>query len=112
MALRVWADVVLSQETARAVSPGEVCARLLQVVRASYGASPVRTVVDTIIRDGVNIDRAGLMRVQTQQAFRFDSILAAHRAWTGSEPTDDAEVARAAGLRVAEVGGEIGRAHV
>src|SRR3546814_10256291 len=46
------------------------------------------------------------MRVQTPQAFRFDSILAAHRAWTGSEPTDDAEVARAAGLRVAEVGGD------
>src|SRR3546814_14318547 len=66
----------------------------------------VLPVVDTIIRDGVNIDRAGLMRVQTPQAFRFDSILAAHRAWTGSEPTDDAEVARAAGLRVAEVGGD------
>src|SRR3546814_14034452 len=46
------------------------------------------------------------MRVQTPQAFRFDSILAAHRAWTGSEPTDHAEVARAAGLRVAEVGGD------
>src|SRR3546814_16480190 len=46
------------------------------------------------------------MRVQTPQAVRFDSILAAHRAWTGSEPTEDAEGARAAGLRVAEVGGD------
>src|SRR3546814_14048858 len=84
--------------------PGEVFARLLQALRASDGAIPVLPVVDTIIRDGVNIDRAGLMRVQTPQAFRFDSILAAHRAWTGSEPTDDAEVERAAGLR--GIGGE------
>src|SRR3546814_12454745 len=78
---------------------------MVQAMRAWDGGMPVRPVVETIIRDGVNIDRAGLMRVQTPQAFRFDSILAAHRAWTGSEPTDDAEVARAAGLRVAEVGG-------
>src|SRR3546814_8296391 len=98
---------------------------MVQAMRAWDGGMPVRPVVETIIRDGVNIDRAGLMRVQTPQAFRFDSILAAHRAWPGSEPTDDAEVARAAGLRVAEVGGDemlqnltapddfaIGRAHV
>src|SRR3546814_10502730 len=96
------ADVVLIHDAARPFIPGEVVARLLQALRASDGAIPVLPVVDTIIRDGVNIDRAGLMRVQTPQAFRFDSILAAHRAWTGSEPTDAADVARAAGLRVAE----------
>ncbi|API60979.1 bifunctional 2-C-methyl-D-erythritol 4-phosphate cytidylyltransferase/2-C-methyl-D-erythritol 2,4-cyclodiphosphate synthase [Tardibacter chloracetimidivorans] len=100
------ADVVLIHDAARPFIPGEVVARLLQALRASDGAIPVLPVVDTIIRDGVNIDRAGLTRVQTPQAFRFDSILAAHRAWTGSEPTDDAEVARAAGLRVAEVAGD------
>lgn len=100
------ADVVLIHDAARPFIPGDVVSRLLQALRASDGSIPVLPVVDTIIRDGVNIDRAGLMRVQTPQAFRFDSILAAHRAWTGSEPTDDAEVARAAGLRVAEVAGD------
>jgi len=52
-------------------------------------------------------DRALLRRVQTPQAFRFDAILAAHRAWTGAPAAgDDAQVARAAGLTVALVDGD------
>jgi 2-C-methyl-D-erythritol 4-phosphate cytidylyltransferase/2-C-methyl-D-erythritol 2,4-cyclodiphosphate synthase len=47
-----------------------------------------------------------LVRVQTPQAFRFDSILAAHRSWAGGTATDDAQVARAAGLEVAMVEGD------
>ena len=46
------------------------------------------------------------MRVQTPQAFRLDAIRAAHAAWTGDEATDDAQVARAAGLDVALVDGD------
>jgi 2-C-methyl-D-erythritol 4-phosphate cytidylyltransferase/2-C-methyl-D-erythritol 2,4-cyclodiphosphate synthase len=50
-------------------------------------------------------DRAGLFRAQTPQGFRFDAILAAHRAHRG-EAADDVEVARAAGWPVAIVAGD------
>jgi len=47
------------------------------------------------------------VRVQTPQAFRFESILEAHRAWQGeTDATDDAQVARAHGLNVATVEGD------
>jgi 2-C-methyl-D-erythritol 4-phosphate cytidylyltransferase/2-C-methyl-D-erythritol 2,4-cyclodiphosphate synthase len=53
------------------------------------------------------VPRAELVRVQTPQAFHFDAILAAHRGWSGDiEVTDDAQVARAAGLSVAIVPGD------
>jgi len=69
----------------------------------------VLPVVDTLARAddslGDTVARDGLVRVQTPQAFRFAPILAAHRAWGGSA-TDDAQVARAAGLAVATVEGD------
>ena len=49
------------------------------------------------------LDRAGLWRAQTPQAFRFDEILAAHRraaAAGRSDFTDDAALAEWAGLPV------------
>jgi 2-C-methyl-D-erythritol 4-phosphate cytidylyltransferase/2-C-methyl-D-erythritol 2,4-cyclodiphosphate synthase len=67
-------------------------------------------VVDTLARRngglGEVVARDDLVRVQTPQAFRFADILAAHRAWRGEEATDDAQVARAAGLEVALVEGD------
>jgi 2-C-methyl-D-erythritol 4-phosphate cytidylyltransferase/2-C-methyl-D-erythritol 2,4-cyclodiphosphate synthase len=74
------------------------------------GAIPALPVADTIKRgaDGVileTVDRHALWRAQTPQAFRYDEILAAHRAAAGRELTDDAAVAEAAGLRVALVPG-------
>lgn len=68
-------------------------------------------VVDTLKRaDGgvvaATVDRDGLWRAQTPQAFRFDAILAAHRAAVGRELTDDAAVAEAAGLEIVLVPGE------
>jgi len=50
-------------------------------------------------------DRTGLWRAQTPQGFRFDAILAAHRAHPGGA-ADDVEVARVAGLDVAIVPGD------
>jgi 2-C-methyl-D-erythritol 4-phosphate cytidylyltransferase / 2-C-methyl-D-erythritol 2,4-cyclodiphosphate synthase len=53
------------------------------------------------------VARDGLYRVQTPQAFRFDTILAAHRAWNDSaEAGDDATVAEAHGLAIALVSGD------
>jgi 2-C-methyl-D-erythritol 4-phosphate cytidylyltransferase/2-C-methyl-D-erythritol 2,4-cyclodiphosphate synthase len=46
------------------------------------------------------VDRAGLWRAQTPQAFRYADILAAHRRCKGAALTDDAAVAEAAGLSV------------
>jgi 2-C-methyl-D-erythritol 4-phosphate cytidylyltransferase/2-C-methyl-D-erythritol 2,4-cyclodiphosphate synthase len=56
---------------------------------------------------GEPVDRTTLRRVQTPQAFRFPTILAAHRAWTGVlDAGDDAQVAQAAGIAVALVEGD------
>ena len=68
--------------------------------RTVEGATPLRLVADTV-------DRAGLWRAQTPQAFRFTDILAAHRRFADLDLTDDAAVAERAGLAVALVqGGE------
>src|ERR1043165_340989 len=75
--------------------------------RGMTGRRPALPVVDTLrTRSGETVDREGLVRVQPPQAFRLDVIRAAHAAWTGDEPTDDAQVARAAGLDVVLVEGD------
>jgi 2-C-methyl-D-erythritol 4-phosphate cytidylyltransferase/2-C-methyl-D-erythritol 2,4-cyclodiphosphate synthase len=51
------------------------------------------------------LERAGLWRALTPQGFRFEAILAAHRAAAGGELTDDAAIAERAGLAVALVEG-------
>jgi 2-C-methyl-D-erythritol 4-phosphate cytidylyltransferase/2-C-methyl-D-erythritol 2,4-cyclodiphosphate synthase len=105
-------DHVLIHDAARPFLPQAVIDRLVAALATTDGAVPVLPVVDTLVRSadgaiGETVPREGLARVQTPQAFRFDAILAAHRAWTGAdEPTDDAQVARAAGLRVAAVEGD------
>lgn len=49
-------------------------------------------------------DRTDLFRAQTPQAFEFNSILSAHRAYDG-DAADDVAIARAAGIEVAIVAG-------
>ena len=100
------AKYVLIHDAARPFLPRAVVTRLLAALQEAPGAIPALAIVDTLVRDGALLDRRGVARVQTPQAFHFDAILAAHRAWRGHEPTDDAEVARAAGLAVAEVAGD------
>ncbi|MCJ8143071.1 bifunctional 2-C-methyl-D-erythritol 4-phosphate cytidylyltransferase/2-C-methyl-D-erythritol 2,4-cyclodiphosphate synthase [Ancylobacter sp. A5.8] len=76
---------------------------------ARYGAAvPGLVLVDTIksVAEhgyvGTGPDRTGLRSVQTPQGFRYDLILAAHRALAAKgDLTDDAAVAEAAGHRVA-----------
>ena len=101
---------VLIHDGARAlVTPGLV-ARLLAALDGAAGAAPALPVTDALWR-GVGgrvtgtTDRSGLWRAQTPQAFRYDAILAAHRAHPGGA-ADDVEVARAAGLDVVIVEGE------
>ena len=101
------ADIALIHDAARPFLPAAVIDRLLDALESHDGAVPALPVVDTLSsRDGEAVDREALVRVQTPQAFRLGAIRAAHAAWTGDEPTDDAQVARAAGLDVVMVEGD------
>ncbi|WCT74877.1 bifunctional 2-C-methyl-D-erythritol 4-phosphate cytidylyltransferase/2-C-methyl-D-erythritol 2,4-cyclodiphosphate synthase [Sphingomonas naphthae] len=106
----VPAGRVLIHDAARPFLSVAVIDRLLAALDTHDGAVPVLPVVDTIAAaDGLLGDvrpRDGLVRVQTPQGFDRDAILAAHRAWAGGPATDDAQVARAAGLAVATVEGD------
>ena len=101
---------VLIHDAARPFLPSSVVERLLAALGRAEGAVPVLPVVDTLARVGATlceaVAREGLVRVQTPQAFRFEAIRDAHARWTGGEATDDAQVARAAGLGVATVEGD------
>jgi 2-C-methyl-D-erythritol 4-phosphate cytidylyltransferase / 2-C-methyl-D-erythritol 2,4-cyclodiphosphate synthase len=103
---------VLIHDAARPDCPREVVERLLAALDDHPGAVPILPLLDSIataeghLMTG-NAPRESLRRVQTPQAFRFPDILAAHRRWQDA-PTasDDAQVARAAGLAVALVEGD------
>lgn len=107
------AKQVLIHDAARPFLPISVIDRLLAALDGAEGAIPTLPVVDTLVRAdggtlGDTVEREGLARVQTPQAFRFDDILAAHRNWSGdAEPTDDAQVARAASHTVLAVPGDV-----
>jgi 2-C-methyl-D-erythritol 4-phosphate cytidylyltransferase/2-C-methyl-D-erythritol 2,4-cyclodiphosphate synthase len=101
------AERVLIHDAARPFLPGAVIDRLLDALEAHEGAVPTLPVVDTLARrSGEAVAREDLVRVQTPQAFRFEPIRRAHAAWSGGDATDDAQVARAAGLDVAIVEGD------
>ena len=106
------ATTVLIHDAARPFLPRAVIERLLAALDTADGAIPVLPVVDTLVRTegsavGETVSREALARVQTPQAFQLAAILAAHRDWAGAEePTDDAQVARAAGLDVVAVAGD------
>ena len=105
------AKFVLIHDAARPFVPGAVIDRLIDALDRNDGAVPALPIVDSLARGDVAlgdpVSRDGLYRVQTPQAFRFDAVMAAHRVWnTTQEATDDAQVARAAGLKVAIVTGD------
>ncbi|HWT12944.1 MAG TPA: bifunctional 2-C-methyl-D-erythritol 4-phosphate cytidylyltransferase/2-C-methyl-D-erythritol 2,4-cyclodiphosphate synthase [Allosphingosinicella sp.] len=101
---------VLIHDAARPFLPAAVIDRLLDALGQGPAAVPVLPVVDTLAQGGValgaSVPRGDLVRVQTPQAFRFEPIVRAHAAWSGADATDDAQVARAAGLAVATVPGD------
>ena len=103
-------EAVLIHDAARPFLPPSVIDRLLDALGSGIGAVPVLPVADTLARLeaglGDPVPRDDLVRVQTPQAFRLDDILRAHSAWPGNEATDDAQVARAAGVEVVAVAGD------
>lgn len=106
------ADIVLIHDAARPFLPGGVIDRLLAALDDAAGAIPTLPVADTLVRGaggymGDGVDRAALYRVQTPQAFRFATILAAHRGWDEArEATDDAQILKEWGRDVMLVHGD------
>ena len=104
------ADAVLIHDAARPLLPPAVVDRLVAALQTSPAAVPALPVVDTLTRTaeglGDVVNRDGLVRVQTPQAFHTNAILAAHRHWTGPAATDDAQMVRAAGFAVTLVEGD------
>ena len=103
--------LVLVHDAARAFLPDSVTDALLAALAdpANDGAVPALPVVDSLRRGGshfeASVDREGLFRVQTPQAFRYPALLAVHRA-APVGATDELAIAMAAGLRVAVTMGD------
>lgn len=103
---------LLVHDAARPFLPAAVIDRLIAALDDAEGAIPVLPVVDTLVGNtggimGAAVDRDALARVQTPQAFRFATLLRAHRACPPDAPaTDDAGLLRALDAPVALVEGD------
>jgi len=100
---------VLVHDAARPFIPPGTLEALTAALSTHPGAIPAAPVADTLKRGAhgtitATVDRTGLYRAQTPQAFRFPLLLALHR--TAPEgATDDASLLEAAGHAVALVPG-------
>ena len=102
-------EQVLIHDGARPLVDTALVGRVLSALEGAEAAAPALPVSDALWRGAEGMvtgteDRTGLWRAQTPQGFRFETILAAHRAHPGGA-ADDVEVARAAGHAVAIVAG-------
>lgn len=101
---------VLVHDAARPLVSAEIITATIDALETHDGALPVLAAADTLkrTRDGIvetTVPRENLGAAQTPQGFRFDKILAAHRAARDTSATDDAAIAELAGLNVAAVPG-------
>jgi 2-C-methyl-D-erythritol 4-phosphate cytidylyltransferase/2-C-methyl-D-erythritol 2,4-cyclodiphosphate synthase len=104
-------DLVLIHDGARPFVSHRLITDCIDALGSHDGALAALPLTDTIRRGasglaGETVPRDGLWRAQTPQAFRFRSILEAHRAAAGGDFTDDAAVAAMAGIDVALVVGD------
>ena len=103
------APLVVVHDAARPFLPRTVFDRAVEAAAADGAATAAMPVSDTLIRreDGGQVNRDGLLAVQTPQAFRRDLLLAAHERalHDRSEATDDAALVRRLGHRVSVVAG-------
>lgn len=105
--------IVLIHDAARPFIDAPTISRVIAAARETGGAIAALPVFDTIKKaDGKThpaidntVPRDGLWRAQTPQGFRFEPIIAAHRAAAGETLTDDAAVAERAGMKVSLVAG-------
>jgi 2-C-methyl-D-erythritol 4-phosphate cytidylyltransferase / 2-C-methyl-D-erythritol 2,4-cyclodiphosphate synthase len=110
-------DIVLMHDAARPFASPALVSRAIAAAAESGAAIPAVPVSDTLKRvDSAGLVTATLAReelraIQTPQAFRYSSILEAHRraaAAGHNEFPDDAAVAEWAGLAVSVFDGEAG----
>jgi 2-C-methyl-D-erythritol 4-phosphate cytidylyltransferase/2-C-methyl-D-erythritol 2,4-cyclodiphosphate synthase len=106
-------DFVLIHDAARPFLSAALIDRVEAALLTWDGAAPALEFVDAVKlldpdeRIGPDAIRAGLRAVQTPQAFHFASLLAAYRALPDdADLTDDAAVARGAGLNIRAVRGD------
>lgn len=105
-------DRVLIHDAARPLVSAALIARVHAGLDHHAAVLPALPVVDSLRRvDGRAVvgeaPREGLVQAQTPQGFRYQAILAAHRAAADRNGfTDDVAVAAAAGIEVASVEGE------
>lgn len=103
--------IVLIHDAARPFLDEAIILRAAFAAMTTGAAIPVLPVADTLAtldaagHLAANPPREAMRTVQTPQAFRFGDILGAHRAATRADFTDDAGVARAAGMEVASFAG-------
>jgi 2-C-methyl-D-erythritol 4-phosphate cytidylyltransferase/2-C-methyl-D-erythritol 2,4-cyclodiphosphate synthase len=105
---------VLIHDAVRPFVTSDVVTRVLSALETHAGAIAALPLADSLKRAApdntiaASMDRGGLWRAQTPQAFRFADILAAHEAAAAAgreDFTDDAAVAEWHGLSVALVVG-------
>jgi len=103
---------VLIHDAARPFLERAVIDRLIHALGEADGAVLALPAVDSLRRGdeaglGESVERDGLFRAQTPQAFRLATVRAALTDWPGAvQPTDEAEAVRAAGGRVVLVAGD------
>ncbi len=104
------AGYVLIHDAARPFLPIAVIDDLLAALNDAPGAVPALPIVDSLARGAdklsETVERDGLWRIQTPQAFLFDVIHSVHLNWTGKEPSDDARMIMASGHDVRIVPGD------
>ncbi|MBJ6120993.1 bifunctional 2-C-methyl-D-erythritol 4-phosphate cytidylyltransferase/2-C-methyl-D-erythritol 2,4-cyclodiphosphate synthase [Sphingomonas mollis] len=103
------ADRVLVHDAARPFVPSVVIDRVIAALDDADGAIPALAVADTLTKDdGTLVPRDGVYRIQTPQGFRLPILVQAHAAWPADEDaTDDAQMVRRVGGRVALVQGDV-----
>lgn len=109
-ALERHPDLVLIHDAARPFVPEAVLDRLLAALADNAGAVPVLAVADTMAATegkhlGDIVPRDTLRRIQTPQAFHLPTILAAHQSALDDFASDDAQLLRLNGGKVALVEG-------
>lgn len=111
---RVAADAsaIVVHDAARPLAGPELFERALEGLSRAPGAVCAVPLADTLKRAAGDVvaetlDRNGLWRVQTPQAFRTDALVEAHAQPGGdAAATDDAALLEAAGLSVVVVPGD------
>ena len=102
--------IVLVHDAARPFCPPDVIDRLLDALETHDGAVPALPIADTLAKArgpiDAMVDRTGLVRIQTPQAFHVEDLLYAYDEARRRAPTDESTVMVEAGLKVATVEGD------